>query len=391
MDNWIFWTVSGFMGLVVALTLARASRAAPAQAASQDLEIYRDQLAEVERDLVRGTLDPDEAERLRIEVSRRLLDADRNASRADSPARGSTIAAAAIIATAIAAAYLFYSRLGAPGYDDLPAKARIAALEEARAARPSQAEAEGLSPAPPAPAADADFIELVDQLRDAVSRNPDDLRGQQLLARNEAALGNFRQAAAAQKQVIALQDSPSATEYAHLAELLAISAGGYVSPEGEAALEQALAHDADQPLALYLSGLMMAQGGREDLAFHYWKKALDVSPAAAPWQQSVLQAMPEIAMRAGARWTAPTVMGAISDLPAADRAEATQELVEGLAGRLEAQGGSAAEWARLITAYGVLNRANDARMAWQKAQVVLDGQPDLSVVRQAAIDAGVME
>jgi cytochrome c-type biogenesis protein CcmH len=45
-------------------------------------------LAEVDRDLARGVIAPDEAARLRTEVSRRLLDADRTAEAA-LPARAS--------------------------------------------------------------------------------------------------------------------------------------------------------------------------------------------------------------------------------------------------------------------------------------------------------------
>ena len=44
-------------------------------AAAFDLKVYRDQLNEVDRDLARGTLAADEADRLRTEVSRRLLEA----------------------------------------------------------------------------------------------------------------------------------------------------------------------------------------------------------------------------------------------------------------------------------------------------------------------------
>ena len=82
MESLAFWVAAGAMGLAVAalfvLALLRA-RSDVQSAAAFDLKVYRDQLAEIDRDLTRGTLPADEADRLRTEVSRRLLDADRAA------------------------------------------------------------------------------------------------------------------------------------------------------------------------------------------------------------------------------------------------------------------------------------------------------------------------
>ena len=76
----IFWLIAAAIAACAAWVLLAPLRtparvAAPAESA--DMRIYRDQLAEVDRDLARGTLDEGEAARLRIEVQRRLLDADR--------------------------------------------------------------------------------------------------------------------------------------------------------------------------------------------------------------------------------------------------------------------------------------------------------------------------
>ena len=46
-------------------------------AGEADMAVYKDQMAEVERDLARGTISAEEAQRLRAEVGRRLLDLDR--------------------------------------------------------------------------------------------------------------------------------------------------------------------------------------------------------------------------------------------------------------------------------------------------------------------------
>ena len=67
--------------LAVGAVLAPLWRSRASEAAEDtDIDIYRDQLLEVERDLARGVLDEAEAERTRTEVSRRLLTADSNAA-----------------------------------------------------------------------------------------------------------------------------------------------------------------------------------------------------------------------------------------------------------------------------------------------------------------------
>ncbi|MBE0552895.1 MAG: c-type cytochrome biogenesis protein CcmI, partial [Rhodobacteraceae bacterium] len=79
MEDLGFWVIAGGTALVLLAVFLRAlgRPVAVAPAENPDIAVYRDQLAEVERDLARGTLAADEAQRLRTEVARRLLEADR--------------------------------------------------------------------------------------------------------------------------------------------------------------------------------------------------------------------------------------------------------------------------------------------------------------------------
>ena len=74
-----FWILSAAMallvGAVIVLALLRGRRSAQ-DAVASDIGVYRDQLREIDRDEERGTVGPEEAQRLRTEVSRRLLAAD---------------------------------------------------------------------------------------------------------------------------------------------------------------------------------------------------------------------------------------------------------------------------------------------------------------------------
>ena len=237
MEMIAFWIAAGGIGLVVlalfVLALIRA-RAEIASAAEYDLKVYRDQLAEIDRDLARGTLPPDEADRQRTEVSRRLLDADRARARGDTGASTRGIAvAAALIAALIGGSYWAYLRLGAPGYPDLPLATRLAMSDELRANRAPQAQMEADAaanrPAPMEP--EPEFAQLMEQLRAAVAERPEDARGLELLATNEARLGNLPAARAAQESLIRLKgDAATAEDHAALAELMIMAGGGLVSP-----------------------------------------------------------------------------------------------------------------------------------------------------------------
>ena len=75
----VFWIIAGATTLLVAALLVAAlmrGRRETGPAEAWDLQVYRDQLREIERDAARGAIAPDEAERLKTEVSRRILAAD---------------------------------------------------------------------------------------------------------------------------------------------------------------------------------------------------------------------------------------------------------------------------------------------------------------------------
>ena len=65
-------------------------------------------------------------------------------------------------------------------------------------------------------------------------------------------------------------------------------------------------------------------------------------------------------------------------------------MVAGLADRLATEGGSADEWARLISAYGVLQETEKAQAIWSEAQTVFAEAPEaLSIITEAARAVGL--
>jgi len=282
---------------------------------------------------------------------------------------------------------------------------RIQMAEELHQNRPSQAEAEAVMP--PAPALDLEpgYQALIEQLRAAVAKRPDDLQGQILLARHETQSGNLTAAYRAQSTVIDLMgDAAGAKEYGELAELLIVAAGGYVSPEAEAALQQALNHDPRMGPARYYWGMMLTQTGRPDLAFRVWEQTLRTTPPGAPWLAPIREQIEELAWRAGVEYTLPPAAETAAPLagPSADDVEAAAgmsadeqaQMVRGmvarLSDRLASEGGSPAEWARLIGALGVLDETERAQAIFDEAKTKFADKPDaLTTINAAAQQAGL--
>lgn len=408
----LFWIVSTTLALVVAGLMALALLRARPEAeppAAYDLRVYRDQLKEVDRDLARGVIDPADADRVRTEVSRRILAADAQLQAQTSGSRrrgpGLTALAAGLAAVLVAGAALLYGQLGAPGYDDLPRQLRIEQAEYVRQTRPEQAAAEDEIAAAPTVPGDPQYADLMEKLRATVRERPDDLQGQVLLAQNEAALGNFIAARVAQEEVIRIRgDAATSQDFADLGEMMVLAAGGYVSPEAEMALGRALQLDRRNPVARYYWGLMMVQIGRPDIAFSIWDQLLAESPAEAPWRDPIEARMPELASLAGERYEPRPPAPMLPPLPGPSRedVEAAGEMspeaqldmargmVAGLEARLDEDGGAPEDWARLITSLAVLGEAERAEAARHRADTVFaEDDAALAVIAAAAAQAGL--
>lgn len=402
----MFWIICAattiVVGLAIMAPLLRGGRAAAEPAAAFDLRVYRDQLKEVERDLERGVIAPAEAERLRTEIGRKVLDADRRLAQAErGGAGGRGLLALGLLAALFAGAAALYLREGQPGRDDLPIARRIADARQVYENRPGQAEAEAKAPAPAVPEVPADFAALIGQLREAVARNPDDPQGLALLATNEMRLGNMAAAREAQQRLVDLRgEDASAAELVRLSALMIEAAGGLVTPEAEAVLVRALRKDPAHPQARYLLGILQLQNDRPDRAFPIWRRLLEEGPADAPWIAPIRAAIADLAWLAGQPDYVPPAplpgpdaeaMAAAGDMSPEERRQMVAGMVAQLEARLASQGGTPAEWARLISSLVVIGNTDQARAIWTEAQTRFAGRPEaLETVRQAAVEAGLV-
>lgn len=400
----LFWIIACLIAALVAASLLPSllQPAAPDPTEPRDMGVYRDQLAEVERDQARGLLNVQEAALTRTEVSRRLLAADKAGI---SPTHTAPLAATRIAAGMVAlgltlGALGIYTWLGAPGYPDISQASRIAAGDAMREGRISQAQAEALVPvtiAPDIPAADLDLIE---KLRVAVQDHPEQVQGWAFLADYESRIRNYPAAARAQERLIALRGTAATVaDHELLTDLQVAAAGGFVSPEVELTLRRLLAVDAKNLTARYYTGLLYAQTDRPDIAFRLWRDMVSEGAADEMHVQLARAQVEDAAFRAGVEFELPAETGptaadiaAAQDLSAQDQQAMIRGMVSQLSDRLATQGGPPADWARLIASLGVLGETDQARAIWTEAQGVFADDPAaIATLLAAARQAGLTE
>ena len=128
------WIVFAVMGAAAVMAVLWPCRVGPAVEAGGDPEtrFYREQLAEIERDIGRGLLSENEAEAARAEAARRLLRARPSSVPGDvfgEPALRRRRAASAIALSTVPLALAVYGAYGSP---QLPAQPLAARLQAAR-------------------------------------------------------------------------------------------------------------------------------------------------------------------------------------------------------------------------------------------------------------------
>jgi cytochrome c-type biogenesis protein CcmH len=325
-----------------------------------DIEVYRDQLEEIERDRAAGLIADNEAAGAKVEVSRRLLAAaDAQPAPADGAGtatrRRRAVAVVALVALPLGAVAL-YVALGSPSLPDQPLAARLAA------ARANQS-----------------MDSLIAQVESHLEQRPDDGRGWEVIAPIYLRLGRFEDAVKARRNALRL-NGDSADREAALGEALVFAANGVVTVEAKGAFEKAVALDAAQVQARYFLGLAAEQDGNRAQAAAIWRALIATAPPDATWIEFVRSALARVesagtASGAGGAGPSEEQVAASSDLSAEQRKLMIQGMVDRLAERLHNDGSDVDGWLRLVRSYMVLGQADKARAAVADARRALAADP----------------
>jgi cytochrome c-type biogenesis protein CcmH len=131
--------------------------------------------------------------------------------------------------------------------------------------------AAGGEPGTDAPMADEQIVAMVDTLAQKMQQNPDDPKGWVLLARSQAALGRYTEAAAAYERAAKLLPA-DAQLLADYADVVVMSQDGRFDGKPMVIIQKALKLDPNNAKALALAGTAELRFGNREASLKYWKK-----------------------------------------------------------------------------------------------------------------------
>lgn len=336
--------------------------------AGHDLAIYRAQLADVDRDLERGTIPENEAEAARIEIQRRMLAASEAGNReTDSRAPGLAAAIPLALIAGFGAAGLYLVN-GVPGQPAQP----FASREKGDGGRAK---------------AIARLQARQSELEAQTRKTPGDARAWAELGYVRARMGRPDAAATAYGRALDLKDPAikRAPLLAAYGEALVEAAEGTVTPAAHRAFTRAVAADPREPRARYYLGLADIQAGKIEAGLKIWLALEAESTGNAAWLKSLRARMARIAAKnkidlAALRKTLPAAKGptkkdvkAAKALTPEQRAAMIASMVDGLEARLKDNPGDWQGWVRLGKSRRVMKQYDKARAAYARAAAL---QPD---------------
>ncbi len=389
---------------LVAVPLLRAHKG-DAPRGAHALEVYRQQLAELEGELARGVISDDEAAGARLEIERRMLRTDNEADApktTDTPAQGAGFwarrgrqvgAAGAALLTPVLAFAVYM----AVGSSDL--------TPNRDAARVTGAGTEHM-----------DMVALTEKLAARMVTSPEDIQGWMLLGRSYVTLEDFPKAIAAYgKAVVLAGEKPAPMVLAEYAEALVQGNNGLVGEDAQTQFRKVLKIIPTEPRSQFYLGLAKAQAGDAKGALADWVALLKQAEPGAPWAGAVREQAQEVANLlkvdlaslapeqapppSATKPAAPPIpqagpdagdMAAAAAMPEGDR----KKMIEGMVVRLAARQESTEKdnvdgWLQLARAYGVLGRNTDSLAAFGRAVEAGPGRVDaLSAYGEALQAAG---
>jgi cytochrome c-type biogenesis protein CcmH len=282
----------------VLVPLLRRHRQASPDAETANLAVLRDQLAELDADLARGTLTRERHAQATLELERRVLDEVTPGEPAGTAAPPAATAWTAAILGAVipVAAVALYIAVGTPG-------ALLASAPGASGPRhevtPEQLEA------------------MVAKLAAHVEKNPDDAQGWTLLARSYYVMSRYPEAVRAYERAAALVPR-NADLLADYADALAVTRGRSLQGKPLELVQRALEIDPEHWKALALAGTAAFERKDYGRAIAYWERLKQVVPGDSEIGRSVDASIAEAHGLAGGK---PAAAGAPKTAAAAASAK----------------------------------------------------------------------
>lgn len=261
---WFLGAVILLIGFALLWLLKPYYRPADQQATPQsqlNIQIYRDQLAKIDQDVVNGLLSAEDAKTSAAEIQQRLLEEAQGDITLSKPhSSRATVLLIAISVPAIALA--LYGYVGTP---------------QALFMDTSAQQAQGPGPGQGAPRTQEDIERMVAGLAQKLEADPDNLQGWAMLARSYKVLGNTVEAEKAYDRAgsFVMNDAQLLADYADVA---VANNNGSFSGKPMLLINRALQVDPNNPMALWLAGTAAFQAQDRTKALKYFEHLLKQLP-----------------------------------------------------------------------------------------------------------------
>ena len=271
----------------------------PAQA---NAAVYRDQLAELDREFVMGNLNYEELKAARDELSERLLADVGDAAVADAPNASSTavvwrkpwLSIGLLVFVVPVASMVMYSVLGEP-----------AALDPLALKQGANASAE-VTP--------EKLTEMATALTRRLQDEPNSMEGWVMLGRVQRARARYEESAEAYAKALTLSRDDNLS--IERAEVLAQKNGGSFAGEPWSIIQRVLTADPHHLNALFLAGSASYAEMNFNTALRYWERAREVVPADSPDAPELDRAIAEARDKMGLPAIPPRATNAAAEMQA---------------------------------------------------------------------------
>ncbi|NOX75564.1 MAG: c-type cytochrome biogenesis protein CcmI [Gammaproteobacteria bacterium] len=254
--------------------------------------IFKDQLAELERDLSAGIVTKEQYDIARHDLERSFLQEAESGEEKEQSQTDRVVgrAAAVVIALLIPIfAVVLYGKLGAGESGLHPEDAK------------PQLQAEGH---------DGTLEQQVRKLQDHLQANPDDAEGWVMLGRSYYFLKQYGPASESFGRASSLQQDSSAELLADYADALAMANGRNMAGRPYELVKRALAIEPENQKALWLGGTASYQAQDFETTLDYWKRLLQLFPEGSENYVQMQRNIVEIQQRLGMPVDAETVASA---------------------------------------------------------------------------------
>ena len=266
--------------------LLRPQAGAPVEHAAANVAIFKDQFADLDADLARGTITAQQHSEAKAELERRLLDDVHGTPAASSPAPRSRWPAIAVALLIPVAAAALYWQIGTP---------EVFTSELAKDGQPTHEQIEA----------------MIEQVNQRLEREPENADGWAILARTYYTLGRFTEASAAYARLFELRPD-DADMIADYADALAMSQGRRLTGKPLQLVQRALQINHTQWKALAMAGTEAFERKDYSAALDYWQRLLASVPPGSQVAQQIQGSIDEARKLAGLPPSAPKEDGAVT-------------------------------------------------------------------------------